>query len=167
MEKVRILASTASRFIPAAALGLFMLLVAAAATTRAVARDIDALIKIVVPAYTAMDFATICREDDPRLLWDTRGPRGTVLHYAKHVKDEVITSLSHDEAVTVLTRAAESARATTREELKKVSLNYPTRRPGEIIGWCKGTASNFIRAFITRHDANHESLLEETRRAKQ
>ena len=43
--------------------------------------------EILVPAYTAMNYALICGQDDPRFLPQTLGARGTVLSYAEHVKD--------------------------------------------------------------------------------
>lgn len=167
MHRERSLALAASGVFRLTVLALLLLFVATAAATRAAARDVDALAQIVAPAYTAMNFAMVCREDDPWFLWDTRGPRGTALHYAEHVKDEVIASLGYDEAVAVLRRAADAARATAREALRKTSPDYPDRQPSEIIAWCRGAASNFIRAFMERHDDIHETLLQEIEQAKQ
>lgn len=141
--------------------------IVAAASSQAAARDLDALAKIVVPAYTAMNFTMLCREDDPWFLFDTKGPRGTALHYAQHVKDEVIASLRQDEAAAVLRRAADAARATARDELRNVLRNYPHGQVGEITSWCRSAAATFVRAFIEHHDSAHETLLQEIERAKQ
>ncbi len=151
----------------AARLMLIVSFIVAVASPQVAARDLDALAQIVVPAYTAMNFAMLCREDDPWFLLDTKGPRGTALHYAQHVKDEVIVALRQDEAVDVLKRAADAARATARQELRNVLPNYPHGQVGEITTWCRSAAATFVRSFIEHHDSAHDALLQEIERAKQ
>lgn len=130
------------------------------------ARDLDAMAEILVPAYTAMNYASICGQDDPRFLPQTSGARGTVLNYAEHVKDEVIESLSHEESVAVLTRAADAARAIAREELRRILPTYPTGRTDQIVNWCYSAAMRFVRAFIEHHDEEHDAILQELERAR-
>ena len=145
---------------------LVVLLGYAAKPESAAAKDLKALAKFVVPAYTAMDFTMICAQDDPQFLSRTRGVRGTALEYAEHVKNEAIASLTYDEAVIVLKTAADEARSVAREELRKLAPNYPTARPGKITSWCRDEASNFVRAFIEQHNRHHATLLQELERAR-
>lgn len=84
------------------------------------AKDLKTIAEFVVPAYTAMNFAMLCAQDDPWFLADARGPRGHAIKYAEHVKDEAIASLTEDEAAAVLRMAADEARSTARAELRKV-----------------------------------------------
>ncbi|HZQ11831.1 MAG TPA: hypothetical protein VFB31_03375 [Pseudolabrys sp.] len=133
----------------------------------AAAKDLRALAEFVVPAYTAMNFTMVCAQDDPQFLSRTRGVRGNALEYAEHVKDEAIASLTYDEAVAVLTMAADEARTIARRELRKLAPNYPAARPGEITNWCRNDASNFVRAFIEQHDGRHAMLLQDLERARQ
>ena len=133
----------------------------------AAAKDLKAMAEFVVPAYTAMNFTMVCAQDDPQFLSRTRGVRGNALEYAEHIKNETIASLSYDEAVTVLKMAADEARSIARRELRRQAPNYPTARPGEIANWCRGEASNFVRAFIGQHDDRHAILLQELERARQ
>ena len=74
------------------------------------AKDLQALAKIVEPAYTAMNYAVVCVRDQPQFLRRTSGARGHVIQYAEHVKDEVIDQLTEDEAKNVLRSAADAAR---------------------------------------------------------
>jgi hypothetical protein len=131
------------------------------------ARDLDAMAEILVPAYTAMNYALICGRDDPRFLPQTLGARGTVLSYAEHVKDEVIESISHEELVVVLTKAADKARSIAREELRRIVPTYPTGRADQIVNWCYGAAMQFVRAFIEHHDGEHDAILQELERARE
>ena len=123
--------------------------------------------EFVIPAYTTMNFAVVCGQDDPQFLLRTRGVRGTALQYAEHVKDEAIKSLTNDEAVAVLKAAADAARNAARLELRKILPSYPTARPGEIATWCHEDASQFVRAVMELHEIDHTTLMQMLERAKQ
>jgi hypothetical protein len=130
------------------------------------ARDLDAMAEILVPAYTAMNYTLICAQDDPRFLPRTSGARGTALNYAEHVKDEVIESLTHEEAVVVLMKAASAARSFAREDLRRVLPSYPIGSADQIVDWCYTTAFPFVRAFIEHHDLYHDEILQELKQAR-
>lgn len=132
----------------------------------AVAKDLRAIAEFVVPAYTAMNFAMLCAQDDPWFLADARGPRGHAIKYAEHVKDEAIASLPEDEAVIVLRMAADEARSVARTALRMVIPNSTYRYP-EIAGWCRDNALAFVRNFIEQHDSDHARLLQRLEQAKQ
>src|SRR5262245_10502724 len=66
------------------------------------ARDLGSLSSLLVPAYTAMNFAAICSSVPGWQELQPQGPRGAAVNYAEHVKDEITAALSYDEAVTVL-----------------------------------------------------------------
>lgn len=146
---------------------LIVLFIGATSSSQSSARDLETLTQVVVPAYIAMNFAGACRHDDPWFLTDTQGPRGTAIHYAEHVKNEVIESLTDDEARSVLRRAADAARTTSREELKSALPNYPHGQAGELLPWCKSTAATFVRNFIEQHDKAHEAILQRINQAKE
>lgn len=130
-----------------------------------VAKDLKAIAEFVRPAYTAMNFTMLCALDDPWFLADARGPRGDALKYAEHVKNEAITSLTYEESAIVLKIAADEARSSARERLRKIIPNQTYRYP-EIASWCRGEAMRFVRRFIEQHDANHVTLLQELELAK-
>lgn len=130
------------------------------------AKDLKAIAEFVIPAYTAMNFAMLCAQDDPWFLADARGPRGHAIEYAEHVKDEAIASLTESDSVIVLRMAADEARSVTRATLRKVIPNRTYRYP-EIAGWCRDSALAFVRSFIEQHDSDHERLLQRLEQAKQ
>jgi hypothetical protein len=131
------------------------------------AKDLNALAAFVAPAYTAMNFATVCAPRDPVFLSQTSGPRGTALAYAEHVKDEAIVSLSDEEAAVALKAAADTARATALQALRAFNAQDRAVEQARIAQWCEGDARQFIRAFIEYHDANHEALLSHVEQARQ
>ena len=143
-----------------------LLLLANGAATASVAKDLVALGELITPAYIAMNLAVICAQHDPRFLSDTRGPRGTAVEYAQHVKDEAILALTHDEALVVLKTAADAARSTTRRELQTLTSNHPAIGNAEVAQWCDDRAKSYVRTFIERHDGTHQAFLEQIERAK-
>jgi len=150
----------------ASQLGAVLLLLGGIAVTPSAAKDLNALAEFVTPAYTAMNFAMVCASGDPHFLAQTRGPRGHAINYAEHVKDEVIASLSHAEAVTALTAAADMARATSLRTLRAFNSQNPALEKARIREWCGREAMEFIRTFIADHDNNHEGLLSKVEEAR-
>src|SRR5215212_1749912 len=74
------------------------------------AQDLEALSRLLIPAYTAMSYAGLCSTEQDWAMAQPRGPGGVAINYAQHIKDEVIASLSEKDAVTVLKMAADEAR---------------------------------------------------------
>ena len=144
-----------------------VLLGSAVGTEDAAAKDLGALAEFVIPAYTAMDFAAVCAQDDPLFLQRTRGARGNALQYAEHIKDEAIKSLDRDEAITVLKAAAEAARNVARKKMRQLAPNYPAAIPGEITTWCHEDASLFVRTIMKQHEEGHTKLMTKIEQAKQ
>ena len=134
--------------------------------TDAAGADLKALAAMLTPAYTAMDFAAVCAQDDPTFINATSGQLGTAFHYAEHVKNEVIESLSSEESKEVLRIAADAARSVARREIRERAPDYPKARPGEITAWCHNEAASFVRSFIQQHDTYHEILLRDLEQAK-
>lgn len=136
-------------------------------SSTALTKDLESLAAFVRPAYTAMNFAATCAKDNPFFLVDTSGPRGTALHYAQHVKDEAVESLTEGEALAVLKTAADAARLVARQKL------YQLAQPGDdsatvsaIRDWCDREARQFILEFIRQHDGAHADTVEFLQRAK-
>jgi len=130
------------------------------------AKDLNALAELVTPAYTAMNFATFCSRDSTWLRSQPRGSRGSAIEYAEHVKDEVISSLAYDEAVTVLKAAADAARFRARQELRSLALVEPALDEIQVRVWCQGFVTDFILLFIGQHDKAHPELLQQIEQAK-
>ena len=83
------------------------------------ATDLDEMGRLLTPAYTAMSLAGVCSAAPGWQERQPRGLRGVAIHYAEHVKDEMIEGLTHDEAVAVLRFAAERARDEARQQLHR------------------------------------------------
>lgn len=130
------------------------------------AKDLVALAELVVPAYTAMNVAVVCATRQPAFLSETGGPLGNALEYAEHVKDEAIESLAHEEALIVLKSAADAARATVLQTIRRFYAAEPNLEAARIRAWCSTDATDFIRTFMNQHDRDHDKFLEGFKRSK-
>jgi hypothetical protein len=134
--------------------------------TLATAKDLFALAELLVSAYTAMDFAVVCATRQPSFLLETAGPLGNVLNYAEHVRDEAVESLAHDEALIVLKTAADAARATVLQTIRKFQTGEQSLEAARIRAWCSTDATDFIRTFMNEYDRDHDKFLETLKRSK-
>jgi hypothetical protein len=133
----------------------------------ALALDLRALADFVAPAYTALNYTVVCAQEDRDFLSHTSGPRGSGVHYAEHVKDEAIASLSHADSVRVLTAAADEARASTLRKLRELTASAAeSEARARVKAWCESDARLFVREFIDRHEGDHGAIEEWLRRAK-
>jgi hypothetical protein len=125
------------------------------------------LASLLIPAYTAMYYASICAGNTTWGQTQPQGARGSVVHYAEHIKNEIIQSLSEEGAVAVLTDAAERARDQAREQLRlQVIMGNPEKHEQRLIAWCGGFVSDFATKVISEHDKDHETFLRTLEEAK-
>jgi hypothetical protein len=131
------------------------------------AQDMSRLANLLIPAYTAMYYASICATNTTWGQTQPQGARGTVVHYAEHIKNEIIQSLSQKDAVAVLTDAAGQARDLAREQLRlQVVMGSPEKHEQRLIAWCGGYVSDFAKNVISEHDKDHEAFLRTVEEAK-
>ena len=131
------------------------------------AQDLEALSKLLIPAYTAMSYAGLCSTEQHWAASQPRGPRGVAINYAEHEKDEVIVLLSEVDAVTVLKMAADAARNDARAQLRdKVIVSDKATEALRFRQWCNGYVNGFIVDLIRRHDGDHLSFMHDIELAK-
>lgn len=131
------------------------------------AQDMSRLANLLIPAYTAMYYASICSSNTTWGRTQPQGARGTVVHYAEHIKNEIIQSLSQKDAVAVLSDAAGRARDLAREQLRlQVIVGSPEKHEQRLIAWCDGYVSDFAKSVISEHDEDHEAFLRTVDEAK-
>jgi hypothetical protein len=138
-----------------------------AGASSAWAQDMSRLATMLIPAYTAMYYASICASNTTWGQIQPQGARGTVVRYAEHIKNEIIQSLSEKDAVAVLTDAAGRARDLAREQLRlQVVMGDPEKHEQRLVAWCGGYVSEFATKVISEHDRDHEAFLRTVEEAK-
>jgi len=96
-----------------------------------------------------------------------RGPLGLAIHYAEHIKNEVIELLAEEDTVTVLKIAADAARSNARTQLRaKVITANKAAESLQFREWCQGYVRDFIVEMIRDHDSNHHAFLQSIVSAK-
>src|SRR5215210_1641211 len=113
------------------------------------AQDLDALGKLLTPAYTSMSYAGLCSMEKGWSSSQPRGAHGIAIQYAEHIKNEVIASLGEEEAVAVLKKAADMARNNSRAELRaKVITANKVEEASKFREWCQNYVQEFIAELI-------------------
>ena len=131
------------------------------------AQDASRLANLLIPAYTAMYYASLCGSNTTWAQTQPKGPRGSVVHYAEHIKNEIIQNLSQAESVTILTDAAGRARDVAREQLRsQVIMGDQARHEQRLVTWCGGFVSDFAAKVINEHDQDHDNFLRQVDQAK-
>jgi hypothetical protein len=131
------------------------------------AQDLEALSRLLIPAYTAMSYAGLCSVEQDWAVAQPCGPRGAAINYAQHEKDEVIASLAEADAVTVLKMAADAARTDARAQLRdNVIVPDKTVEALRFRDWCNGYVNGFITDLIRKYDGDHVSFMHDVELAK-
>lgn len=130
------------------------------------AADIRALGNVLAPAYLAMNFAVVCAKQDSSFLEATGGPRGSVLEYAEHVKDEIIADLENHQAQAILQLAANAARTVALGFMRGMAGESNSTEASRVRVWCDAVAKPFIRGVVAEHENRHDLFKEVIAAAK-
>ena len=133
----------------------------------AIGQNFEELSRLLTPAYTAMSLANLCSTEPGWPFTQPRGQRGVAVNYAEHVKDEIVASLSDQDAFAVLKPAADAARNEARAQLReKVIVSDKTVEAIRFRDWCNGYVNDFIEDVIRKHDGDHAAFLRRVDLAK-
>ena len=75
-----------------------LLFVAIRPGSDAAATDLDALVRLLVPAYMAQNFAAVCSSQDPQFLSELKNGPASISAFAEGIKKRVTADLAADEA---------------------------------------------------------------------
>jgi hypothetical protein len=137
---------------------LFLILFSMTFCTSTRAKDLDVLIRYLVPAFLAQNFAAVCQADDPKFLSELTDKSNDANAFSQHIKLEIIAGLTSAETQFVLVSAAKTARHAARTEFKKFSPNYPELPTEPLRKWCQGIKPYILRV-IGRHFKEHKDFL--------
>lgn len=130
-------------------------LVSASFCIGAIAKDLEMLARLLIPAYMAQNFAAVCVDQNAEFLSDLKGGMTLVSAFAEHVKQEVTTDLPESEASEVRVTAADAARNVARHEMQLLGAK-DGRVPDEALKkWCDRSAKQFITEIMAKHREKH------------
>lgn len=135
------------------------LFISASLSSYALARNLDTLARLLIPAYMAQDFAALCSTHDSQfLLGDLKYGVVSINSFAEHVKREVTVDLPENDAAKVRLMAADTARDVARKELRSIIDQRTVNPVSEIDQWCDRSARPFILEIITKHEERHRDF---------
>ncbi|MGA8156145.1 MAG: hypothetical protein WB822_08010 [Rhodoplanes sp.] len=148
------------------AAGMPFCLAGALLFSHALATDLDALVRLLVPAYMAQNFAAVCTVQDPQFLSELKGGPAAINTFAKGIKKRVTADLAADEAEKVRVTAADTARQVARHELQLLNQQPAGGPPVSIKTWCDRSAKPFIIEALRRHAEKKQEFEKELEDAK-
>lgn len=138
--------------------GSIVVLILAVIGGAANAKDLEVLTRILFAADLADQAATYCTTVNLAPVQEIRGVLGNMRFYAEHIKKEVTYNLRQVDALSVMKKAADEAKAEIATRIGAVEEGDPTNAAGRISSWCEQTAAPLIRSVISTHDDHHQEL---------
>ena len=125
----------------------------------AVAKEIEILIRFLIPAFLVQNYTALCEANDPNFLSELEQKAKSVEIFSVHIKMEITSGLTQIEAQSVLVSAANTARQAARDELQKFSPQYPSVPAEPLQLWCRDEAKPFILRVMDKHYQEHGDFL--------
>jgi hypothetical protein len=148
------------------AAGMSFCLAATLLFSRASATDLDALIRLLVPAYMAQNFTAVCIVQNPQFLSELKGGPASINAFAERIKKRVTADLAADEGEKVRVTAADTARQVARHELQMLNQQPAGGPPVSIKTWCDRSAKPFVIETLRRHAEKKQEFEKELKDAK-
>ena len=126
----------------------------------------DALVRLLVPAYTSQNFAAVCTSQDPQFLSELKNGPASISAFAQGIKKRVTADLAADEAEKVRVTAADTARPVARHELQLLSQQPAGGPPVSIRSCCVRSAKPFIIEALRRHAEKQQEFEKQLEDAK-
>lgn len=133
----------------------------------AVAKNLDLLTRLLVPGFLAQNFAALCTANNPQFLPKLPDGSASVAAFAQHLKIEITTDLTQDEAMSVLITAANTARDAARKQLNELAAAKGSDLNTSIRMWCDASARAYVLAVVEDHAKKHNAFDDIVRKAKQ
>jgi hypothetical protein len=131
------------------------------------AKDLELLMRYLVPAFLSQNFAAVCRVSIPTFLSDLPHGAGAVDEFSEQIKKTITDNLTSDEAATVVLVAANTALQAARNEMRKLSPEYPKIAPGPVSQWCHDDARPYILQVMQKNQREYGEFLKIIEKAKQ
>lgn len=154
-----------SRWVTRASISLASILVFSNAQ-EASAKDLELLMRYLTPVFLIQNFTRTCRINDQAFLSELFHGARTVDELSDQTKLEITEGLTDDEAKTVVLVAANTALKAARDEMRKLSPDYPKIEAQLLFRWCNNEAKPFILNVVYKNQKEHDEFLKIIKKAK-
>ena len=120
------------------------------------AKDLDALARLLLPAYIAQTFAAICNAENAKPTPEWKNRMATISTFVDHVKTEVTTGLQEKEAENVRMSAANAALNIARYEMQFLGAQGSYVPTEALVRWCERSAERVVSEILQVHAQKHD-----------
>lgn len=126
--------------------------------SNAFAKDMEMLVRLLAPAYIAQNFAVMCNAANAKPTSELKNVLLKVRTFVDHVKTEVTTGLSENEAEKVSTIASNTAQNIARNQMLFLGAEGPYVPTDTLVRWCEQSAVTVISEILQAHAKKHEEF---------
>lgn len=132
------------------------------------AANLDLLTRLLIPAFIAQNFAGLCKIDNPQFEDDLKLSWPTVAAFAEHLKIEVTSDLTPDDAIGIMTAAANVAKSEAEQQLLTLAKNETAEgAKKKILLWCGSSGREYVVRVIDEHVRKHATFDKIVKEAKE
>lgn len=132
------------------------------------AENLDLLTRLLIPAFIAQNYAGLCKIDNPQFEDDLKLSWPTVAAFAEHLKIEVTSDLTSDDAIGIMTTAANVAKSAAEQQLLSLARNETAEAAKKKIRlWCGSGGRDYVARVIDEHVEKHATFDKIVKEAKE
>lgn len=127
----------------------------------------DVMRNILSPVFLAQNLTAVCGRIDPDFAAETGGRDGDANAVIAHIKDEILATMTREQAAPIVASAAGAARAVGLGMIRALSGGSPEEQVERVKTLCEGTAKSLVKGVVENHDERHEFFEEMLKDARQ
>ncbi|GLK77780.1 hypothetical protein GCM10008171_30340 [Methylopila jiangsuensis] len=116
----------------------------------------DVMRNILSPVLLAENLAAVCGRFDAGFARAAGGRDGDAGRVLAHMKDEILATMTRDEAAPIVTSAAGAARAIGLGLIRALAGGTVEAQETRMRRLCAETARPFVKGVVDNHDERHE-----------
>jgi len=144
-----------------------MLAGATVAPAPARALNDDVMRNILSPVYLVQNLAAVCERFDPGFAGRFRSKSGDATSLIRHMQDEILATMTREEAAPIVIGAAGAARAVGLGMIRSLAGGSVDEQATRIKTLCTRVVTPLVAALIEEHEERHEFLEKMLRDARQ
>jgi AcrR family transcriptional regulator len=146
-----------------------LLMIASGVSTPARALNEDVMRNILSPVILAQNLTAVCSRIDPDFTRVAGGKGGDADKVIGHIKDEILATMTREEAEPIVLSAAGAARAVGLGLIRALSGGSADEQVERLRALCVKTAGPLVKGVVENHDERHEffeQMLKEARQSR-
>ncbi|PZQ18144.1 MAG: hypothetical protein DI565_05430 [Ancylobacter novellus] len=126
----------------------------------------DVMRNVLSSILLAQNFTSVCVKVDPDFAAKTGGKGGDADTIIAHMKEEILATMTREEAAQIVVSAAGAARAVGLGMIRALSGGPIEEQESRLKELCDGTAKPLVKGVVETHEERHdffEQMIEDAR----